>query len=147
MIPDLLGFWLTGERDRFGTWNATLIDKLSLPRSLFPVLGRSGSRVGSLGDDVAAEVGAALDGSRSDHTTRPRAVVAAVLRPILLPHNRSWSTLPVGLTSLTGWHVCRLRNRPVLPENWRLQQNSHALTGARPWSCAADSPFLSRGLL
>jgi sugar (pentulose or hexulose) kinase len=41
-----------------GTWNATLIDKLSLPRSLFPVLGRSGSRVGSLRDDVAAEVGA-----------------------------------------------------------------------------------------
>jgi rhamnulokinase len=52
MIPDLLGLWLTGaqigERTNAsttglleigsGTWNATLIDKLSLPRSLFPSL-------------------------------------------------------------------------------------------------------------
>jgi rhamnulokinase len=51
-IPDLLKFWLTGaqigERTNAsttglleigsGTWNATLIDKLSLPRSLFPLL-------------------------------------------------------------------------------------------------------------
>jgi rhamnulokinase len=52
MIPDLLGFWLTGEQigERTNasttglleigseTWNATLIDKLSLTRSLFPSL-------------------------------------------------------------------------------------------------------------
>jgi rhamnulokinase len=52
MIPDLLGFWLTGEQigertNAFttglleigsGILNATLIDKLSLPRSLFPFL-------------------------------------------------------------------------------------------------------------
>ena len=61
MIPDLLGFWLTGEQvaERTnasttglldigsGTWNATLIDKLSLPRSLFPSLVDPGSRIGS----------------------------------------------------------------------------------------------------
>jgi rhamnulokinase len=35
-----------------------LIDKLSLPRSLFPFLIDPGSRVGSLRDDVAAEVAA-----------------------------------------------------------------------------------------
>jgi rhamnulokinase len=72
MLPDLLGFWLTGEQvvERTnasttglldlgtGNWNATLIDKLSLPRSLFPFLIDPGSRVGSLHDDVAAEVGA-----------------------------------------------------------------------------------------
>ena len=72
MIPDLLGFWLTGEQvaERTnasttglldigsGTWNATLIDKLSLPRSLFPSLVDPGSRIGSLRDEVAAEVGA-----------------------------------------------------------------------------------------
>jgi rhamnulokinase len=75
MLPDLLGFWLTGEQigERTnatttglldistGSWNATLIDKLSLPRSLFPALVDPGSRVGSLRDDVAAEVGADLD--------------------------------------------------------------------------------------
>jgi rhamnulokinase len=75
MLPDLLGFWLTGEQigERTnasttglldvstGRWNATLIDKLSLPRSLFPSLVDPASRVGSLRDDVAAEVGATLD--------------------------------------------------------------------------------------
>jgi rhamnulokinase len=72
MLPDLLGFWLTGEQvvERTnasttglldlgtGNWNAALIDKLSLPRSLFPFLIDPGSRVGALRDDVAAEVGA-----------------------------------------------------------------------------------------
>jgi rhamnulokinase len=71
MIPDLLGFWLTGEQvaERTnasttglvdigsGSWNATLIEKLNLPRSLFPSLVDSGSRIGSLRDEVAAEVG------------------------------------------------------------------------------------------
>jgi rhamnulokinase len=72
MLPDLLGFWLTGEQvaERTnasttglldlstGTWNATLIDKLSLPRSLFPFLVDPGTRIGALRDEVAAEVGA-----------------------------------------------------------------------------------------
>ena len=68
MIPDLLGFWLAGERvaERTnasttgllditsGNWNTTLIDKLSLLRSCSHH-GRSGSRIGSLRDDVAAD--------------------------------------------------------------------------------------------
>jgi rhamnulokinase len=72
MIPDLLGFWLTGEQvvERTngsttglmdvasGEWNATLIDKLGLPRSLFPPLVDAGRRIGSLRPEVAAEVGA-----------------------------------------------------------------------------------------
>lgn len=75
MIPDLLGFWLTGEQvaERtnasttglldvtHGAWNATLIDKVGLSRSLFPSLVDPGTRIGSLRDDVAAEVGAAVD--------------------------------------------------------------------------------------
>ncbi|HEU4908617.1 MAG TPA: FGGY family carbohydrate kinase, partial [Propionibacteriaceae bacterium] len=77
MLPDLLGFWLTGnqvaERTNAsttglldvssGAWNATLIDKVGLPRSLFPSLVDPGSRIGSLREDVAAEIGAeaALD--------------------------------------------------------------------------------------
>jgi rhamnulokinase len=72
LLPDLLGFWLTGnqvaERTNAsttgllditnGAWNATLIDKVSLPRSLFPSLVDPGSRIGSLRDEVAREVGA-----------------------------------------------------------------------------------------
>jgi rhamnulokinase len=75
MIPDLLGFWLTGEQvaERTnasttglldvtnGAWNATLIDKVGLSRSLFPSLVDPGTRIGSLRDEVAAEVGAAVD--------------------------------------------------------------------------------------
>jgi rhamnulokinase len=71
MIPDLLGFWLTGEQvaERTnasttglfdisnGSWNGTLIDKLGMPRSLLPSLVNPGSRVGSLRDDVRAEIG------------------------------------------------------------------------------------------
>jgi rhamnulokinase len=74
LLPDLLGFWLTGEQvaERTnasttglldlgtGTWNATLIDKLSLPRSLFPFLVDPGTRIGPLRDEVAAEVGATV---------------------------------------------------------------------------------------
>jgi len=72
MIPDLLGFWLTGQQlvERTngsttglvevasGDWNATLIDKLGLPRTLFPALVDAGRRIGSLRPEVAAEVGA-----------------------------------------------------------------------------------------
>jgi rhamnulokinase len=72
MLPDLLGFWLTGEQvaERTnasttgllditnGSWNATLIDELGLPPSLFPSLVDPGSRLGSLRDDVAAEISA-----------------------------------------------------------------------------------------
>jgi rhamnulokinase len=72
MLPDLLGFWLTGEQvaERTnasttglvdiatGAWNATLIDKLGLPQSLFPSLIDPGTRVGSLRGEVATEIGA-----------------------------------------------------------------------------------------
>ena len=79
MIPDLLGFWLTGEQvaERTnasttglldigsGTWNATLIDKLSLPRSLFPSLVDPGSRIGSLRDEAGSRGRCNVD-SRGD---------------------------------------------------------------------------------
>ena len=72
MLPDLLGFWLTGnqvaERTNAsttglldigsGNWNTTLIDKLSLPRSAFPSLVDPGSSIGRLREEVAGEVGA-----------------------------------------------------------------------------------------
>jgi rhamnulokinase len=71
MIPDLLGFWLTGakvaERTNASTtgvldvsgggWNTALIDKLGLPRSVFPQLVDPGTRVGGLNESVVAEIG------------------------------------------------------------------------------------------
>ncbi|PXA70321.1 rhamnulokinase [Cryobacterium arcticum] len=70
LVPDLLGYWLTGvsvaERTnasttglldvRTGDWNESLIDRLGFNRSLFPPLVNAGTRVGSLLPSVAAEI-------------------------------------------------------------------------------------------
>ncbi len=61
LIPDLLGFWLTGEVGaertnasttalydvRTGEWSDVLIDGAGLPRRLFPALRDPGDRIGS----------------------------------------------------------------------------------------------------
>ena len=77
LIPDLLGFWLSGrrlaERSNASTtgllqttdrgagaaagWNHELIDRLALPRGLFPELVSAGETIGPLLPGVAAEVG------------------------------------------------------------------------------------------
>jgi len=70
LVPDLLGYWLTGvsaaERTnasttglldvRTGDWNESLINRLGFNRSLFPPLINAGTRVGSLLPSVAAEI-------------------------------------------------------------------------------------------
>jgi rhamnulokinase len=71
LIPDLLAHWLTGavgaEVTNASTtglldatsrqWSDELIDRLQLPRSLFPALTNPGDRLGDLRDDVLAETG------------------------------------------------------------------------------------------
>jgi rhamnulokinase len=75
LIPDLLGYWLSGvalaERTNASTtglfdvhrrtWDDELIARLGLPRSLFPELASPGEIVGPLGSEVQVEVGAARD--------------------------------------------------------------------------------------
>ena len=72
LIPDLLAFWLTGERvaertnasttglvnPTSGDWNAGLIAELGLPDRLLPDLVDPGRRIGPLHPAVAAEIGA-----------------------------------------------------------------------------------------
>jgi rhamnulokinase len=123
MLPDLLGFWLTGEQlvERTnasttglldigtGSWNATLIDKLSLPRSLFPSLVDPGSRIGSLRDEVAAEVGAALDViAVGSHDTASAVVGVPMTQP-------GAAYISSGTWSLVGVEL----DRPVLAEESR----------------------------
>jgi rhamnulokinase len=123
MLPDLLGFWLTGEQigERTnasttglldvstGSWNATLIDKLSLPRSLFPSLIDPGSRIGSLRDDVAVEVGAALDViAVGSHDTASAVVGVPMTEP-------GAAYISSGTWSLVGVEL----DRPVLTEESR----------------------------
>jgi rhamnulokinase len=71
MIPDLLTYWLTGEIGaeqtnasttglhdvRAGEWAYPLIERLGLPRRLFPPLRRPGASAGGLRAEVAAETG------------------------------------------------------------------------------------------
>jgi rhamnulokinase len=123
MLPDLLGFWLTGDQigERTnasttglldvstGSWNATLIDKLSLPRSLFPSLIDPGSRIGSLRDDVAVEVGAALDViAVGSHDTASAVVGVPMTEP-------GAAYISSGTWSLVGVEL----DRPVLTEESR----------------------------
>ncbi|MGI5289366.1 rhamnulokinase [Nonomuraea polychroma] len=71
LIPDLIGYWLTGEVGaevtnasttglldvRTRTWAAPLIERLGLPAGIFPPLRQPGEAVGGLRRDVAAEIG------------------------------------------------------------------------------------------
>ena len=75
MIPDLLGYWLTGVRvaevtnaSTTGlldvhrrTWDDDLIASLAIPRSLFAPLGMPGEVIGPLGDDVRRDTGASAE--------------------------------------------------------------------------------------
>jgi rhamnulokinase len=124
MIPDLLGFWLTGEQvvERTnasttglldisnGSWNSTLIDKLGLPRSLFPPLVDPGSRVGPLRDQVSAEVGSrAVDViAVGSHDTASAVVGVPMTEP-------GAAYVSSGTWSLVGVEL----DRPVLTEESR----------------------------
>ena len=73
LIPDLLGYWLTGEigaevtnasttqlyDPRARSWAASLIERAGLPRRVFPPLRQPGSTVGELRPEIAAEAGQA----------------------------------------------------------------------------------------
>ncbi|HEX4815039.1 MAG TPA: rhamnulokinase family protein [Nonomuraea sp.] len=71
LIPDLIGYWLTGELGaevtnasttglldvRTRTWALSLIERLGLPARLFPPLRQPGDLIGGLRREVAAEIG------------------------------------------------------------------------------------------
>ncbi|WEG08233.1 rhamnulokinase [Microbacterium horticulturae] len=73
LIPDLIGFWLTGravaERTNAsttgllhgGAWDDDLVDALGVPRGILPPLVSPGERIGMLRPDVAASIGARAD--------------------------------------------------------------------------------------
>ena len=74
LIPDLIGYWLTGEARAEqtnasttglartdGTWDDELLATLDFRRDLFPALIHPGERLGALRAELAASVGAPRD--------------------------------------------------------------------------------------
>jgi rhamnulokinase len=73
LIPDLIGYWLTGAQRaeqtnasttgllnvHTGAWDDALIARLGLPRGIFPEVVAPGATVGTLLPSVLAEIGAA----------------------------------------------------------------------------------------
>ena len=71
LVPDLLGYWLTGTavaeitnasttgllNATTGEWDDALIARAGLPRALFPRLMRAGTVLGSLTPDISARIG------------------------------------------------------------------------------------------
>ena len=126
LIPDLLGYWLTGVRLAEVTnasttglldihrrqWADDLIDALAIPRGIFADLGSPGEVVGPLRGDVQAETGAApetlltLVGS---HDTAS-AVVAVPAE------DRRFAYIACGTWSLVGLEL----EGPILTEESRL---------------------------
>jgi rhamnulokinase len=72
LIPDLIGFWLTGQRvaertnasttglldPRTGQWDDELIERVGLRRSLFPELVGPGDTIGTVSAHVGERIGA-----------------------------------------------------------------------------------------
>jgi rhamnulokinase len=126
LIPDLIGFWLSGaevaERTnasttalldvRRRTWDYELIASLDLPRSLFPALASPGEVIGPLRAELQAEVGAAPDTVLTlvgSHDTASAVVgVPASAVPFAYIACGTWSLVGVEL------------DRPILTEESRL---------------------------
>jgi rhamnulokinase len=126
LVPDLLAYWLTGRRvaERTnasttglvniatGQWDDALLERLELPRSLFPPLVDAGTRVGSLLADVASEIG--IDPATSVTAVGSHDTASAVLAVPALTDDFAY--ISCGTWGLVGVEL----ERPELSEVGRL---------------------------
>ncbi|MET0805664.1 MAG: rhamnulokinase family protein [Lacisediminihabitans sp.] len=123
LIPDLIDYWLTGQRFAERTnasttgllrvsdreWDDELITRLGLPREIFPTLIDAGTPVGALLPDVANRIGATVPVSTvGSHDTA--SAVAGI--PATDP---DFAYISCGTWSLVGIEL----ERPVLTEAGR----------------------------
>lgn len=122
LVPDLLGYWLTGQRGaertnasttqvydvRTGEWAWQVIERAGIPRRIFPDLREPGTVIGEVQPDVASGSGLP-DGlpviAAGSHDTAS-AVVAVPAR------GRHFAYISSGTWSLVGMEL----DRPVLTE-------------------------------
>lgn len=134
LIPDLLSYWLTGEvgaeltnasttqlyDPRARSWAWDVIERLGLPRTLFPPLRQPGTVIGTLRPELAAEPGLAGLGQQRRRTARRRSPGA------------SWTTWPWP----TGGPSPRSRSCPAGRPRWcTWWAAGHATT-----SCSSSPP-------
>jgi rhamnulokinase len=121
LIPDLVARWLTGASGAEitnasttgllgadGRWNDALIERLGLPRSLFPPLVSPGTRIGTLLPGVAAETG--LAPSTPVTAVGSHDTASAVVAVPMLGADAAW--ISCGTWGLVGLEL----ERPVLTE-------------------------------
>jgi rhamnulokinase len=126
LLPDLLGYWLTGEvgAERTnasttglldidsGAWSGDLAARLALPWSILPPLRDAGSVVGPVRPQVAAELG--LDGEVPVVAVGSHDTASAV---VAVPADtEAFGYISSGTWSLVGLEL----DRPVLTEEARL---------------------------
>lgn len=126
LIPDLIGYWLTGEIGaeitnasttqlldiRTQTWSHDLMDRLGLDAGLLPPLLRPGRPLGTLRTDVAAETGIAADVpvvAVGSHDTASAVVGVPAT-------DDAFAYISCGTWSLVGVEL----DRPVLTEQSRI---------------------------
>jgi sugar (pentulose or hexulose) kinase len=126
LIPDLVGFWLSGaevaERTNASTtalldvrrrsWDDELIASLDLPRSLFPALASPGEVIGPLRAEIQAEVGAAPDTVLTLVGSHDTASAVVGVPASALP----FAYIACGTWSLVGVEL----DRPILTEESRV---------------------------
>lgn len=115
LVPDLLGFWLTGqvgaERTNASTtqlygarsseWSTALLDRLRLPTSLLPPLRSPGDVLGPVLPDVAGEVGLPPDVpviAVGSHDTASAVVGVPAVAPFAYVSSGTWSLVGLELT-------------------------------------------------
>jgi rhamnulokinase len=122
LMPDLFGYWLTGEAAAEETnasttglldastreWAWDLIETLGRDRSLFPALRRPGALVGPVREEVASETGLA-DGTAVTHVGSHDTASAVVAVPAGGPR---FAYIACGTWSLVGVEL----EAPVLTE-------------------------------
>ena len=136
MIPDLLGFFLTGERHGELTnasttqllgidqaWDLALIERLRLPASLLPEIVLPGTRVGELRPRVRVDLGlerSVAVTSVASHDTASAVVAVPAAEP-------NFAYISAGTWSLVGLEL----ESPVLSEESRLANftNERGLAG------------------
>jgi len=134
MMPDLLGWLLTGRRagertiastsqlldPRLGTWSDALCEALELPRAILPELIEPGTELGPLLESVAEEVGSArlsvLAPATHDTASAVVAVPAAGSNSAGAP---DWCYISSGTWSLLGAEVSApIINAETLRDNF-----------------------------